>query len=163
MSKSKKIILIVGFLGLLLLAAVVLSALVLSSMSSSLSSLGPEANEYVIDFESLEEKIYIKARAWGLAGNHEEIILSNEPIKNKHLEYFYDRQFIFLSVTEIYYKKVNEDTLEVYVSYKSDEPRDFRSKVKIKQIEFKDLNNALDMKTNPEKYGLTRVSVYKDN
>lgn len=162
MSKSKKILLIVAaFLGLILLAAVVLSALVLSSISSSFSSWGPEPTEYVIEFDSLEEKIYIRARACGLAGNNEEIILSNEPIKNKHLEYFYDRQFIFLSVTEIYYKKVNEDTLEVYVSYKSEVPPDFRSKVKIKQIEFKDVGNASDMKANPEKYGLTLVSVYK--
>lgn len=164
MSKSKKILItIAAVLGLVVLVVFVMSGVILSSMSSSVSSLSPEANEYVIDFESLEEKIYIRARAWGLAGNHEEIILSNEPIKNKHLEYFYDRQFIFLSVTEIYYKKVNEDTLEVYVSYKSEVPPDFRSKVKIKQIEFKDLNKAPDMKANPEKYGLTRVSVYKDN
>jgi hypothetical protein len=164
MSKSKKIILIVAAsLGLVLLAVLVLSALVLSSMSSSLSSWSPEPNEYVVDFDSLGEKIYIRAKAWGLAGNHEEIILSNEPIKNRHLEYFYDKQFIFLSMTELFYKKINADTLEVYADYKSKEPPKFQSKVKIKQIEFKDIDNASDMKTNPEKYGLTRVTVYKDN
>jgi len=164
MSKSKKIILMVAVcLGLALLAAVVLSALVLSSMSSSFSSLSPPPNEYVIDFDSLGESIYIRARAWGLAGNHEEIILSNEPIQNRHLEYFHDKQFIFLSLTELFYKKINADTLEVYVDHKSEEPPKFQSKVKIKQIELKDVDNASDMNANPEKYGLRRVSVYEGN
>ncbi len=163
MTKSMKI---------LALAAVVVSSATVAlaaflGFSNFFSSNDADAassyNEYVIDFDSLGEKIYVRARAWGLAGNHEEIILSNEPIKNKHLEYFYDRQFIFLSVTELFYKKTNEDTLEVYVDYKSEVPPKFQSKVKIKQIEFKDVDNASDMKANPEKYGLTRVTVYKDN
>jgi hypothetical protein len=132
-------------------------------MSSSLSSLSPAPNEYVIGFDSVGENIYIRARAWGLAGNHEEIILSNEPIQNKHLEYFHDKQFIFLSMTELFYKKINADTLEVYVDHKSEYPPQFQSKIKIKQMELKDLDNASDIKANPEKYGLTRVSVYKSN
>ncbi len=163
MTKSMKILALAVVVVSSVTIALAASFFFSNFFSSNDTDVPTSYNEYVIDFDSLEEKIYIRARAWGLAGNHEEIILSNEPIKNKHLEYFYDKQFIFLSVTEIYYRKANEDTLEVYVDYKSEVPPNFRSKVKIKQIEFKDLKKAPDMKANPEKYGLTRVSVYEDN
>jgi hypothetical protein len=116
-----------------------------------------EYNEYVVSFDELSEKIYIRARTWGLAGNHQEIILSNEPIDNKHGEYFKDRQFIFLDSTELYYKKKGMNTLEIYVDYKSDIPQTFSSKVNIEQIELKSLDQVKDY----EKNGFSKVSVYK--
>ncbi|NJO69201.1 MAG: hypothetical protein HC830_07905 [Bacteroidetes bacterium] len=36
--------------------------------------------EVTVEFTELNEKAYIRARAWGLAGNHEEIIISTTPI-----------------------------------------------------------------------------------
>lgn len=120
-----------------------------------------DANEYVISFDELGEKIFIRARAWGLAGNHQEIILANEPINNKHGEYFKDRQFIFLDSTELYYKKKGSDTLLIYVDYKSETPRNLSTRIKIEQIELEGSEQIKDYEMNHEKYGLSKVSVYK--
>ncbi len=118
------------------------------------------ANEYEIRFDELNEKIYIRAKSWGLAGNHQEIILSNSPITNQHNEYFKDRQFTFLNSTELYYKTVGMDTLEIYIDLKVNVPENFSSKVKIKQIELSP-KESRDYAENYADNGLTKVSVYQ--
>ena len=118
------------------------------------------ANEYIVNFEEVHEVIYIRARAWGLGGNHQEIIVANSPIVNQHLEYFKDRQMIYLDSTELYYKKVGNDVLEIYVDSKADIPPLLTSKIKIRQIELnlasrEFLNKYSDL-------GFTKVSVYQN-
>ncbi|MGE3384995.1 MAG: hypothetical protein AB7L70_18860 [Pyrinomonadaceae bacterium] len=129
--------------------------------SAEESEVPSDANEYVISFDEIGERVFIRARTWGLAGNHQEIILANEPINNKHGEYFKDRQFIFLDSTELYYKKKGADTLLIYVDYKSDTPENLTTNIKIEQIELEGPEQIKEYKMNYERYGLSKVSVYK--
>lgn len=118
-------------------------------------------NDYIVDFEKLQEKIYIRAKSWGVAGNHEEIILATSPIENENREYSKDRGYVFYS-SELFYKKKGIDTLLVYVDYRSKEPKNLPSQIKIVQIELKDTKEIKDYEENYKKYGLSKVSVYKE-
>lgn len=60
-------------------------------------------NQNIVDFEELNEKAYFTAKAWGIAGNHEEIILSTSPLIGDR-KYLKDRDYIFYT-SEVYYKK----------------------------------------------------------
>jgi len=118
-------------------------------------------NDYVINFEELNEKVYVKAKAWGLAGNNEEIILSVSPISDEHKAYSKDECFIFYT-SEVYYKKKDTNTLLIYVDYKSKIPPNLSTKIKIIQIQMKDNAEIQDYRMNYEKYGLSKISIYKD-
>lgn len=123
----------------------------------------PSVNNYVIEFNELNEKVYISARAWGLTGDHEEIILSTSPISNEHRSYSKDEYFIFYT-SEVYYKKEGVDTLLVYAgaSTISAPPKGLSTSIKIIQKELKDYDEVRDYKMNYKKYDLSKVSVYKD-
>lgn len=116
--------------------------------------------DYEIQFDELDETIYIRAKSWGIAGNHNEILLSNSPIDNLHGEYFVNRQLTFLDTTAIYYKKIGTDTLAVYVEYAEEVPQEFNSKVKIQQLQ---LSGSSENRKHVEHYldnGLTKVSTF---
>lgn len=153
MKRKYKIILISIFILIVILG--ILYWLFMKSMKSI--DVPMTTNEYVIEFKELQEKVYIRAKAWGIGGNHEEIILATSPIENEHREYFKDKQFIFFT-PELYYKKIGIDTLMLYVDYKSKIPENITTQIKIIQIELKD---ATGFKGNYRKNGLSKVSVYK--
>lgn len=119
-------------------------------------------DNYIIDFEELNEKVYIKTKMWGLVGNHSEILLSTLPFNNTHEEYNKETQFVFINSTELYYQKKGVDSLLLYVDYKSEIPQKLTTKIKIKQIELKNFDEVKDYEVNYEKYGLSKISVYKD-
>jgi hypothetical protein len=119
-------------------------------------------NEYVIAFEELNSKLYIRAKSWGMSGNHKEILLSSFPLEeNKQCSK--DECFVFYA-SEIYYKKEGTDTLLIYAgaSAISEAPKNFSTPIKIKQIELKNYDEVKDYEINYKKYGLSKVSVYKD-
>ena len=157
MKRIYKIIIIIVFI----LAAIlgILYWLFMRSMKSI--DVPMTTNEYVIEFKELQEKVYIRAKAWGIGGNHEEIILSASPIKNEHREYFKDKQYIFFS-PELYYKKTGIDTLMLYVDYKSEIPENLSTQIKIVQVELKDAKEIQGYKVDYKRYGLSKVSVYKE-
>lgn len=120
------------------------------------------ANDYVIDFGELNSKLYIKAKSWGIAGNHEEIVLSSSPFGDSE-KCAKDKCFVFYT-SEIYYKKEGTDTLLIYVgaSAISGIPTNFPSSIKIIQMELKNYDEVKDYEMNYKKYGLSRVTVYQD-
>jgi hypothetical protein len=149
--KSRPFHLVIGILALMALAY-------LSSISCRQN--GPvvvtSGNYYEIPFDETGEKVYIRARSWGLVGNHQEIIIAASPINNRHLEYFPETQFIFLDSSDLYYKKLNADTLLVYADSVSNTPPHFSSRVRVKQVELiKDEIGEYAAKY--KEYGLTRV------
>jgi len=159
LSKKARIIkVIVASLGVMLLSIVFIFAYIFSSLSEGLS--GPPPNEYAIHFEEVGETMYVRARAWGLAGNHQEIVIANFPITN--FEYDRERVVVYLASTELYYKKVGRDTLEIQVDSPADLPRGFSSKVKIKQVrlDFATQNEARVYADNYKENGFSKVSVY---
>jgi len=50
----------------------------------------------------------------------------------------------------------------IYVDYKSKIPPNLSTKIKIIQIQMKDNAEIQDYRMNYEKYGLSKISIYKD-
>lgn len=121
--------------------------------------MDPTVKDYIIEFEKLNEKIYVSARAWGVSGNHQEIILSGAPISSKHREYSKEDNYIFYT-SEIYYKKEGQGKLIISAPNSSvSKPKNFNSSI---HIVLKDLRTADDLKDyekNYKKYGLQKISI----
>ena len=95
--------------------------------------------------------LFLRARIWGVAGNHEKIVLSKDKIANKSDDYIF-------YTSEIFYK-VQEDTLTLYAPFSSiSEPLIKNKRVIIKELETAEEIKGLDL--NYKKYGLTRISGY---
>lgn len=119
-------------------------------------------NEDMIDFSELNTTIYIRAKAWGLAGNHEEIILSTSPI-DKERPSIKDEDIIFYT-TEVYYKKQGVDTLMVYADASSISklPDNLKTSINIVPVGLKNNSEIQEYKKNYRKYGLKKISTYKE-
>lgn len=122
----------------------------------------PITKNEIISFADSEDKLYLSARAWGLAGNHEEIVLSNVKLSDDHKSYSKQNCYIFYT-SSIYYKIEDGKNLVVYVNQNSvSEPTNFISDIKIK---FKDLKTAKELQDyaeNYDKYGLVKVSIFDE-
>lgn len=100
-------------------------------------------------------KIYSLAKVWGVSGNHEEIIFSENKISVANKE----KDYIFYT-DEVFYE-IKNDTLVIYA------PQSSKSlplgKFKKITVVIKDLKNSEEIRnfsTNFQKYGLRRISVY---
>lgn len=124
------------------------------------ASAEDKPNEAMIHFPEIGETVYIRARTWGLAGNHQEIIIATSPIDNAHLEYFRDRQIIYLDSTELYYRKVGANLLEIRADVVEAVPLGFSSRIKVEQTIFPSNEAAKQFATNFEKDGYSKISVY---
>lgn len=121
-----------------------------------------KTNEYVINYDELNQKINIRAKAWGLAGNHEEITLCLSP-RDEQTSSSSDDCIRFYA-SEIYYKKAGSDSLLVYVDA-SAVPKDhknFLGPIKIVVTELKNGDEVLDYATNYEKYELSKATIYRE-
>lgn len=99
--------------------------------------------------------LYLKAKVWGVAGNHEEIVLSqsNSNLPNKANDYIF-------YTPEVFYKVESNSNVIVYAPESLiSEPEKKIPNVTIRGLktadEIKDYNN------NYQKYGLERISVYE--
>lgn len=99
--------------------------------------------------------LYLKAKIWGIAGNHEEIVLSKSgsSLPNKTEDYIF-------YTSEVFYKVDSDSNVIVYAPESSiSEPANKMSNVVIKGI--KTADEIYDYNANHHKYGLQRISVYK--
>lgn len=119
-------------------------------------------NEAIVSFDELNEKVYFRAKAWGIAGTHEEITLSTTPI-DKSRKSLKGVDFIFYT-SEVYYKKQGIDTLLVYAASSTiaNPPEKLSTQVKIVPMELKTNDEIKDYAMNYRKYGLAVLSVYKE-
>lgn len=116
-----------------------------------------------VEFPVHNETIFIQAKAWGLAGNHEEVKISNISLGNTALCNTAKCRCMLFYTDEVYYRKENEDSLIIHVS-KSSFPKStycLKSGVHISVNSIKGYDNVLHYKLHYKDYGLTRVSVYK--
>ena len=102
------------------------------------------------------DSIYIKARFWGITGDHEEIIFSEEPIilpPNK------DRYYIFYT-DEVFYKFENNDELVIHApkSGKSIPKIPFKN-IKVVLKDLKTGDNMRNISENYKKYKLEKIGV----
>lgn len=118
-------------------------------------------NEHTVNFSELGESIYIRAKAWGLGGNHQEIILSTSPI-DKERQSIKEKDIIFYSM-EIYLKKKGVDTLLVYADASTigKIPSNLKTSIKIVPIGLKNYDEVKEYERNYKKYDLKKISVYE--
>ncbi|MBB6501108.1 hypothetical protein [Pedobacter cryoconitis] len=118
----------------------IILAVVLSIVSLALFLLLQAAGDFgkptyrIIPILSQDRKftIYIKAKNWGVTGDHQCTIISTSP--EKEFEPDSTREIIFKELEPFLYKS-NKDTLFLYVRKKSIIPKNIRSKWIIQQIE----------------------------
>lgn len=119
-------------------------------------------NEVTIEFPELNEKAYIRARAWGLAGNHEEIIISTTPIE-KDRQAAKGEDYIFYT-TEIYYQKRGIDTLMVYADASTigKIPNGLKTSINIVTVGLKNYDEVKKYERNYKESDLNKISVYNE-
>lgn len=98
--------------------------------------------------------LYLKARIYGIAGNHEQIVLSKS--ENSSPNHIVD--YIFYA-PEIFYK-VENSIIYIYAPYSSiSEPIEKIPNVVIKELRLYD--EIMDYNNHYSRYGLERISVYQ--
>lgn len=109
-----------------------------------------------LNFEVIDHPIFIKTRMWGLLGGHSCIFITenNSNIPNEKMDIIFD-------LSEIYYKKVNPDSLIIFVpsmSY-SEEEIVIKNvgKIKVKIYKFKASQNK-KYEANYSDMGLSKVT-----
>lgn len=148
----KKLIIIIVGIGIILISCF----LIFKSTLSPLDELDNKNIERILIFNTVDS-IYISARTWGLAGNHEEIVFSETSISPNEKE----KQYIFYT-DEVFYKSDNSSLViyapksgikESIIPFKNIE-------VKIKGL--KTADEIRDYSINYEKYGLSKISIFED-
>lgn len=150
---NKKTTLLVGGVAL---GVVISFMIVLNVLLKPIENLD-EKNEItkVLEFPNGKE-IYVRAKVWGVAGNHEEIVFSENPITIS------DKEGDFIFYTDELMYKIENNTLIIYAP---------QSGINVPEIPFKDVEvifkglktaeEIRDYSNNYQKYGLQRISVYK--
>ncbi|CAA0208121.1 conserved hypothetical protein [Tenacibaculum maritimum] len=119
-----------------------------------------KSNEHIVKFSKINQKLYFKSKAWGLAGNNEKIILSTNKgdVKAKANK---EEDYIF-HTTELYYKQKGKDTLVIYVNESSVSiPTSFQSPILVVIKGLKNSKELNEYELNYKKYGLVKVSTFE--
>ena len=157
MTKIKKII-ITGFL---LIGLIGVGWLVLFLNGISQMDFAGNTNDYVVNFDELNQKLHIRAKTWGWGANNELVTLCFSPINDDEPSSIDNCTHFF--APEIYYKKKGSDSLLVYVPSASipNEHNNSLGPIKIRLTEL-DVDEIRDYRTNYEKYGLLKATVYRE-
>ena len=131
-------------------------------LNSKLSALDPLIVYDEITFEEINKSIYFRGMAWGLAGNHEEVILSENKIKPNDRKSIRNRDLIFYT-SELYYKKTGLDSLIIYVKQSSIPSWNNTQSFKPVKITVNPLKYSSDLKRFENTYkdnGYEKISIY---
>ena len=114
-----------------------------------------EENTISINLGKDGNPLFFKVKVWGIAGNHEQIVLSqsNNDLPNKADDYIF-------YTSEIFYKDENDNTVIVY-AYESSISAPVKKIPNITIKGLKTANEIQDYRNNYQKYGLKRISIYK--
>ncbi len=108
-----------------------------------------------LNLGSNKQPLYLRAKIWGIAGNHEQIVLSrsNNSAPDTTIDYIF-------YTSEVFYRVENDSILILYVTESSIvEPANKTPNVII--IGLETVDQIGDYTTNYKKYGLERISVYE--
>jgi hypothetical protein len=109
-----------------------------------------------INLRSTDKPVFLRAKIWGVSGNHEEIVLSesNKPTSDKTVDYIF-------YTSDVYYKTENNSTITLYAPESSiSEPVNKFSNITVNVKGLKSTEEMKDYEKNYEKYGLKKISVY---
>jgi hypothetical protein len=154
-SKMKKIILLFFLALLIVFSTLLIVGVVLLYNWEHEEFMPGQRNMTSIKLGNTNKLLYLKARGWGIAGNHEEIVLSQSDsiLPNKTEDYIFYTSIVF-------YKLESDSNVIIYAPKSSiSEPVNKIPNVTIKGL--KTFYEIKDYNTNYQKYGLQRISVYE--
>lgn len=136
------------------------ASMTLALLGCSDHPLQTSAPTISIAFQKLNEHLIIEPRVWGVAGNHQQILVKTDSTKRA---YDQDEDYAFVS-DEIYYRHTS-DSLVIYAP--SDAimpfPTLWGSRVIVSCNGLDGYDTMIDYRKNYAKYGLQRVSVYPNS
>lgn len=148
----KKILLL---LLLLFIVAVIVVGVKIYYDLSEANILDTKEKTEILTFEN-GKKIYIRAKVWGVAGNHEEVVFSENPITVPDKE----RDYIFYTNEVVY--KIENNSLRLYAcDCDASMPTIIFKDIQVILKDLKTADEIRDYNTNYQKYGLERISVYE--
>lgn len=139
------------------IALVVIFAIILiCQISRDLERLDtiPKTETVSVRIGNDSNAFYLMAKVWGIAGNHERIVLSKlkDSIPDHKVDYLF-------YTSEVFYK-VENNIICIYAPESSiSEPIEKSPNVKIKGLKTSD--EIMDYNTHYSSYGLERISVYE--
>jgi hypothetical protein len=118
-----------------------------------------------LNYKTLNQQVYLRARTWGLAANHDEITISQYPFRPK------DRSNrsgdIVLYSDEVFFKLVGGDSLLLYINAsaigKGTKAYSLIGNVKVIIYPVHGYCDTLDIKNNYARIGLERLSTFRDD
>lgn len=109
----------------------------------------------ILEYKAVQQRIYIYSHQWGITGNHEQTIISNEPLNviNDSIR----GQKLILYSCDVFYKQV-PDSLIIYAAASSilDNRSDERSVINIMVNELKNADEMNYYRKNYQALGLIR-------
>lgn len=148
----KKILLLL--LVLVVVAVIVVGIKIYYDVSKA-DILGTKEKTEILTFAN-GKKIYIRAKVWGVAGNHEEIVFSENPITIPDKE----KDYIFYTNEVVY--KIENNILRLYAcDCDASMPTIIFKDIEVIFKNLKTADEIRDYNTNYQKYGLERISVYE--
>lgn len=135
----------------LVITAIVIILLLIIVFYFVLPNKGADVRSEVIELSSSdgESKIFIKKKVWGMTSDNQIVVISNSS-REESIPGI-TRNYIYEGLMPLLYKFQN-DTLFVYTVLKSSVPKEFKTSIKIVQIQ-------LD---NPEMLQLIEHDNYKN-
>jgi hypothetical protein len=114
-------------------------------------------NSTTILCEESGNKLFIRARAWGLAGNHEEIVVS----ERKEDGLTHDNQKLVIYASKIYYKITQDCKLVIYAPNPSFTTQKITiSNIEISIIGLKNYDEIMEFDKNYKQFGLKRFGIF---
>ncbi len=108
-----------------------------------------------LDFINVNKTLYLKAKVWGLNGNHQEITLSES------IETGSDKKLDYIFYTSVVYYKTNMDSVVLFAPASSiSEPAKKFANLHVEVKPLKSMQEMQKYEANYKVYGLKRIGVY---
>ena len=117
---------------ILLAVAILLIAFVVFYFSVPKKDYDVAVNVVELSSATTKSKLFLKRKNWGMTGDGQVIIISDNGDKNFELDSF--RNYVFKGLSALYYR-IENDTLSLYVAKASPVPANLKTSFIIKQTE----------------------------
>jgi len=117
---------------IVLAVAILLIAFVVFYFSVPKKDYDVAVNVVELSSATTKSKLFLKKKNWGMTGDGQFIIISDNGEKNFELDS--SRNYVFKGLSALYYK-IENDTLSIYVAKASPVPSNLKTSFVIKQTE----------------------------
>ena len=123
-------------------------------MSISVPKYEPTYTVLELKSDTLNDSIYLKKKVWGIAANHQVIVISSSG--QSEFEPDLESQYVYEGFTPILYEFMG-NTLKMYIGKASEVPSNFESKIKIEQVVL-DTPSMIELLEKHEEKGIELLS-----